>query len=263
MVKLFYWIATIIGFISCVNHSVMDFEKFGDTPYKGNGYKPQGLSFLTDSTFLLSVHHKDELSTVHEVDKNTTTSKREFKMPSTASHTSGLSVYEGQLYACDYNDKRIYLIDIEKSFTTGEAHVIKYFDTPLGGTSAMEMFKHKGKEYMAISDFMNSRKTYVLDYGILDSSQSFDEAIVVSYSNGYFSQGLMYHSGKLIETTNSLFRGAFVEIRDIDSVLNGSNNVEKIDVPMKAIEDIDINNGVFWTTDEKTFEYVTFKLDDE
>jgi len=242
---------------------VKEIVKTGHTPYYEKKFKPQGLCFISDSSFLLTVHHDDMLTTAHEIDMKSLESIREFKLPPSATHTSGLTMVDSNtLVAVDYNDNNIYVVNLQKSFSEKKASIIEKTSTSLKGTSSVCYFSHNNKNYLAVSEFMRSKRTYILDYDRLIKTRSFDEAVVATYKNGWFSQGLTFHNGNIYETTNSIFGNSVLEIRTLTDVLNENNEVIKVSVPAKGIEDIDIKDGWFFTTDEKTFEYVKFTLDE-
>lgn len=240
---------------------LISLEELNATPSSEIGSKPQGIVMLNDTSFILSVHHHDTKSTIYKINKVNQEIENQFDMPIDATHTGGLTIMDSLLIAVDYNANKIYLIDYEKSFKNNKAEVVKSISTGLKGTSAITSFQWNSNSYIAVSDFLNSRTTYLLDFNRLKATNNFSDSQVAQYKNGWFSQGLAFHDGHIYESRNGAFGKSYIEVRKIDDILNGNQvRVSKARISLKGIEDIDFDGKYWWTSDERSFRIYKIEL---
>ncbi len=235
----------------------------GTTPEGEKKYPPQGMT--TDGTHLIfSNHWNDAQSRVYKMDPDSLKIIDTFDMPEKAVHTSGLAWHDKYLWAIDYSSLMAYKIDAAESFATGQAVVQGSFHTGLGGASACCIVTMEGKPYLAVSDFLNSRKTVFVDMNRAIENGSADDAIVGAYRNGGFSQGVVADDQYLYESENR--RGTDV-IRKYDLLklfATGDADAALVAVlpaPAGGVEDMAILNGKLWTSDETTFAFYNAPLD--
>jgi len=170
-----------------------------------------------------------------------------FIMPDEAKHTSGLVVGDdGYLYAADYSSDKIYKIAMNTSFPSHSADVVDNFTTWLEGTSALCFADHLGLSRMLVSDYANTKKTYVVDY-----QSSFSTGSMVSiadYTNNGWSQGLCYYNGLVYES------GASMWGFDLDAAVE-AGSVLSIEITERGYqppspEDITFDGTNMWITSE-------------
>lgn len=214
--------------------------------------KPQGILNFSDSSLLISVHEDDLRSIVYELKKSDCKILRSFKMPGEATHTSGITrINKDLLLAVDYNSNLLYVINIENSFKNKFSDVKYKVETGLEGTSGCAFFRWKNKNYLAISEFYHSKKTYILDFDVLEITKNFFKSKVAEYNNGWWSQGIAFKNGFLFESRNTAIGNASIEYRSFDDIINGNLPlVKNIKTNIKGIEDIDFEGSFIWTTDE-------------
>jgi len=100
-------------------------------------------------------------------------------MPPEAVHTSGLTWDGDYLWAIDYVSHKIYKIDYEKSLSSGEAVVLERVDTGLNGSGSIAFFRYKGEKYLAVTDFMNSGYTYLVEINNILLSGSIPAMVIL------------------------------------------------------------------------------------
>lgn len=188
---------------------------------------------------------------------------RSFDMPQGAVHTSGLA-YDGSfLWAVDYISNRCYKIDLEVSLKTGEAAVTGSFSTGLNGTSACCFLQWKGALRLAISDFMNTRKTYIIRHEQALSHGTMTDDVVFAYANEGFSQGLMWDGMSLYESENKWGINALNKIDLGKLELTGSARkatIRQFNAPGRGVEDLAWDGEHIYTSDEKSFRFYRARL---
>jgi glutamine cyclotransferase len=136
--------------------------------------------------------------------------------------------------------------------------VVGSFPTGLGGTSACALLDHEGERLLALSDFMRTRRTYVVRHEQALAQGGLQQSVVFSYRNEAFSQGLVWDGKSLLEAENK--KGVDV-INQMDVgrlVATGSARaatVRQIDAPGRGIEDLAWDGKWLYTSDETTFRF--------
>lgn len=241
--------AAIVGQVS--------WEERGPTPEGENGFTPQGLTWVNDRLLFANSWQNDK-SRVYRIDPESMEIEAHFDMPAGANHTSGLAWDGKYLWAVDYLTNFGYQIDLERSFAQQEASVVGSFDTTLRGTSAACFVTIEGKTLLAISDYMNSRRTIFVDYESAMADGTARNHIEFSYKNEGLSQGLEFDGRYLYEAENKLGNDVINKI-DIQMLLDTGNSrdstIYQYNSPHRGVEDLAWDGRSFWTSDELSFRF--------
>ena len=230
-------------------------ENKGPTPEGAKKFTPQGLTWV-DGHLIFANTWKDTRSRVYRINPTKMAIEGHFDMPSDARHTSGLAWDGKHIWAADYSSNQCYQIDLDASFVAGQARVVGAFPTGLRGTSACCIVRYEGRELLAISDFMNSRKSLFVDHINAIEKGTARESIVFSYRNEGYSQGLEFDGKFIYESENKLGYDVINKIAidkldfERDSV---KATVRQYTAPYRGIEDLAWDGEAFWTTDERSF----------
>ena len=216
---------------------------------------------------LLSICYRDTKNEIFEIDheQHDLPVLRSFTMPKEAVHTSGLCLQGGVLWAVDYISNEIYAMDPEISLSSGKAELIQRFPTGLKRTGSLACVQLDGKSYFAVSEFIHSGRTYLLDSKALVDTASFKKSLRYSYKNGYFNQGLSFHQGHLYESNNNLGWDTIFQI-DLKKAIAADDYragiIRAIRAPGPALEEMAFTpSGEAWITDEITFAIYKTRLD--
>ncbi len=236
----------------------------GEVPGGAERYPPQGMTLMGDQ-LVFTNHWNDTKSGVYLVDPDSMTVLEEREMPPEAVHTSGLGWDGETLWAVDYKSLLIYAIDPVASFEGDQVVVTSTWPTGLGGSSALTCFELDGVWWLAVSDFMNSARTYVFPRDAIDGlhQQPLDELATISFPNGTFSQGLTWDGRYLLETVGN--RGVDrIEVYDIVEALRQEDsslvhNLGNFAAPEQAGEDLATDGDRLWTSDEHSYRW--YRLD--
>lgn len=243
--KLFSSVFVLLALLSgCSSNSIKL-----DLP---DGIIPQGFKSY-ENRYYMSAHDKDKASYIYDVNLQTGSAKYLFKMPDDATHTSGICFDGNYIVAVDYNSDKIYRIDLDKSIKEGRAHVLNIIPSDLKGTSACEIVAKDNFKYFLISDFRNTKKTYIVDYEKMISSNEMVSSVISSYSNNGFSQGLLYHDNKIYESGNSWVGFSRVISYDFNELLNNKNTGVSKFVFAFGIQDMVAKEGKLYFPDEVDF----------
>lgn len=179
-------------------------------------------------------------------------------MPPKAVHASGLAWDGKYLWGVDHKSNRAYCIDLEPSLSKGAVKVIGSFDTTFKGTSACCIVPWQGNKYLAISDFMKTRRTIFVRMSDAVKAGTAKDAIDFDYKNEGFSQGLEFVDGFLYESENKLGRNIINKI-DMEKLVKVRNSrqatVRQYRTPCRGIEDLAWDGKVMWTSDEFVFRF--------
>ncbi len=229
----------------------------GPTPLGEKGYTPQGMTWV-DGNIIFANTWKDQRSRVYEIDPENMQTERYFDMPEGATHTSGMA-WDGEfLWAVDYKSNKAYCIDLESSLKNQRAHVVGSFESTLRGTSACCIVPWDGRDYLAISDFMNSRQTIFVRHHEAMKTGTAEGLVDFSYRNENFSQGLVFAEGYLYESENKVGQNIINRI-DLDQ-LRASRNSSKATTRQfrtagRGVEDLAWSGDALWTSDEYSFRF--------
>ncbi len=233
----------------------------GPTPLGEKKYTPQGLTSV-NGRLIFANTWKSTKSRVYEFDVEEMTILRFFDMPDGANHTSGLA-WDGKfLWAVDYISNKGYCIDLESSFQSGIVQLLGDFELMLKGTSACCIVNWKGKEYLAVSDFMNSRKTYFILRNEALKKGSVEGVIEFEYENEGFSQGLEFINGFLYESENKFGKSIInmIDMNKLEKTRNSKQStIKQFLGPSWGIEDLAFDGEYLWTSDEVRYRFFKTK----
>jgi len=246
-------IITLLTIINALSACSYDHESY-ELPLNSETHIPQGFT-KTPNGVLLSVHDKDKASYIYKIDIDKKKSHILFKMPKYATHTSGLCFNNGNLIATDYNSKKIYDIDLQESIKAKEAVINYSFNSGLKGLSACDFIKRNNKNILIVSDFRNTKETFLIDYDKLNETGLFEKSILRRYKNNGFSQGVLVSNGKIYESGNSWFAISKIDILDFDALyIDGTIVKETHFLPVFGVQDLIETDGIYF------FDEVDFKL---
>ena len=233
----------------------------GSTPSAKHQFTPQGLTYI-DGYLYLAESHDDKIGVVYQIDPNNGAKiTGQFQLPDDAVHTSGLAWDDQYLWAVDYASRKLYQIDLKASISTGQASIINVYQTGLKGPSAITIFVWKNTHYLALSDFRNSKQTYIIPHGNYAPDKPIAAQALYSYENKTFSQGLTSDGTYLYEAINKIGTDVIYKLdlcelfksHDFDTAL-----VDTIHAPDDMVEDLAISDDKLWTSDESSYSiYVT------
>ena len=238
-------------------------EDKGPTPLGEKRYTPQGLAWAQGKIIFANTW-KNTRSRVYQIDPRDMQILASFDMPPEAVHTSGLAWDGRRLWAVDHVANRGYCLDLTASLASGRATVLGWFDTTLRGTSACCLVPWHGKLTLAISDFMHSRRTIVVDHEEALRSGSAKNAILFAYGNEGFSQGLEYAEGFLYEAENKAGTDVINRIDPARLALTRSARkatVRQYAAPGGGVEDLAWDGRAMWTSDETVFRFFKGRLE--
>ncbi len=235
----------------------IEWKNMGPTPLGENKFTPQGMTWV-DGKIIFANTWKNTKSRVYEIDPESMKILRTFDMPEGAVHTSGLAWDDECLWAVDFISNRSYCINLERSLTAGEVSLVGSFDTTLKGTSACCIVPWEGNRYLAVSDFMHSRRTIFIRPAESLAKGTAQGAIDFSYRNEGFSQGLEYLDGYLYEAENKFGLDIINKI-DLQKLAETCNSrkasVAQLAAPSRGVEDLAWTGKALWTSDESEFKF--------
>ena len=238
-------------------------EDKGPTPLGEKGYTPQGLTWV-NGRLVFANTWKNSRSRVYEFDPGNMEVLRFFDMPDGAVHTSGLAWDGERLWAVDYISNHGYCIDLEASLASGVVQVVGKFATTLEGTSACCILPWNDRTYLAVSDFMRTRRTIFVRMEEAIQSGTAEGAIDFEYKNEGFSQGLEYVEGYLFESENKVGVDIVNKI-DLQKLRETGDarraTIKQYPAPSKGVEDLAWDGERFWTSDETVFRFFSGSLD--
>ncbi len=254
------------GLFSLLNKGAAELEAnwsdMGPTPLGHKKFTPQGMTWVGERLIFANTW-KDTRSRVYEIDPESMEILRHFDMPEGAVHTSGLAWDGDRLWAVDYRSNRAYCIDLETSLRHEEVQVVGSFDTGLRGTSACCIVPWKGERLLAISDFMRSRKTILVDHPAAMRAGNAKESIRFQYRNEGFSQGLEYFGGYLYESENKIGTDVVNKL-DLEKLERFGDArkaaVAQFRAPSRGVEDLAWSGEALWTSDEVVFKFFKWVL---
>jgi len=236
----------------------------GPTPMGEKGYTPQGMTWV-DGKIIWANTWKNRRSRVYEIDPNTMEILRSFDMPNRAVHASGLAWDKKHLWAVDHISNRAYCIDLQASLASSKIKLIGEFDTTFQGTSACCIVELDGRTYLAISDFMHTKKTIFVRPEEAITAGTAAEAIEFSYRNEGFSQGLEFARGFLWESENKIGidvinKMSLTKLRETGDARKAT--IAQYNAPSKGVEDLAWDGRYMWTSDESLFRFFRTNLEE-
>jgi glutamine cyclotransferase len=248
-------LASLLVRQSAAKHGTARWLDRGPVPLADKRYSPQGMTFLGERLFLAN-SWRDTRSRVYEFETESMRCLGHFDMPPDAVHTSGLAWDGERLWAVDHVSNRAYCLDVAKSLATGQAHAAGSFDTTLRGTSACCFVDWQGTRLLAISDYMRTRRTVFVRHEQALAAGTAAAAIVFSYANEGFSQGLEFAEGFLYEAENKL-GGDVINRLDLAALAQTRDarraTARQFAAPGRGVEDLAWDGTAMWTSDEVVY----------
>lgn len=232
-------------------------EDLGPTPLGEKRYTPQGMTWV-DGRIVFANTWKDTKSRVYRYAPPAMAADGTFDMPDEAVHTSGLAWDGARLWAVDYVSNRCYAIDLERSFATGKAVVLGSFPTGFEGPSACAFLEHGGERLLAISEFLRTSRTYAVRHELAMAEGGLANAVVFSYRNEAFSQGLFWDGKWLLEAENKMGVDVINQLDVARLVATGSaraSTVRQLAAPGRGVEDLAWDGTWLYTSDEFSFRF--------
>ena len=245
-----------------IQHCNLKWESLGKTSGYLKKHTPQGMEFIGDSLFL-AISQNDKKTIIQKIviDNKSYTISSEFEMPSLAVHTSGLAWDDNHLWAVDYVSKMIYKIDIDASEKKGKAVILGQYNTGSEGAGSIAIIRFKGVKSIAVTDFMNTGRTYIIPITEISNINKSKE--IKSYKNAFFNQGIKYYKNYLIESHNALGRDIIYAINPEKAIDNDdykSGIAFSFNAPNNMVEDVAFHDGYIFTSDESTYQIYYAKL---
>ena len=240
-----------------------EWEDKGAVPLAENKYTPQGMTWV-NGRIIFANSWKNTRSRVYEFDPETMLSERHFDMPDGAVHTSGLAWDGEHLWGVDYISNLAYCFDLESSLTDKAPKEIGRFRTTLKGTSACCFVPWNGQTYLAISDFIRTKRTILVRHQVALQKGSAEGCVVFSYRNEGFSQGLEFAENYLYESENKRGNDVINKI-DLDLLRqtkdSRSATIKQFMAPNGGVEDLAWDGEFLWTSDEVSFRFYRGRLE--
>lgn len=236
-------------------------ENKGPTPLGEKGFMPQGLAWMNNS-LIFANSWKNTRSRIYHIDPTTMEIQSHFDMPPEATHVSGLAWDGKYLWAVDHISNQAYKIDLKPSLSDKSVHLAGKFSTTLNGTSASCFVTINGENFLAISDFMITKRTIFVRHNKAIEDSTAEGNIFFSYRNEGFSQGLEFDGQYLYESENK-YGTDIINKMDLDLLLKTADarKATIIQYPgpkskpskLAGVEDLAWDGKYFWTSDETTF----------
>lgn len=236
-----------------------DWIDVGPVPEAARRFPPQGMTVVAGRHLLLSNHWKDAASHLYVLDPADAEVRCDVALPGEARHVAGLTWARGRLWTLDYGEGWLHSFEVEITPPTCALRSAQRFATGLGGASGLTCLAVDGVEYVALSDFMHSERSYVLAIdrlAELEAGATVPELAVTSWANGAFSQGLAWDGTFVYDATGARGRDRILVVDVAAAIREGRATTEALGAfpaPADMVEDLAILDGALWTSDEATF----------
>ncbi len=232
-------------------------ESVAATPGGADENPPQGIAAL-GAQIVLNTHFRDTKSVAYVLDSEGVV-VTEVTLPTEAVHVAGLA-WDGEgLWAVDYGNGRLYVLNWAASLDAGKAIVRRVYPTGLAGASGLTLLDHDGVRYVGISEFGGTERTWIVPLDRLSElapSVAVPDVAAFSYDNGGFSQGLTWDGTFLYDAVNTSGTDRVLVV-DPRPGFAGADEVPVLgtfEAPGPFVEDLVAVGDVLWTSDEHTYE---------
>jgi len=248
---------------------LLDFRHCGIIDYgpiPDTSYVPQGAEIVNGYLFL-AAYKSGSPSRVWKIRLTDMKAVGYFDCLSEMTHTSGLAYEpdEDRLYAVDYDSDKCYKIDYKKALEDNSAtnHVDGSFTTGLSGTSACSFVVYNGVRRLAITDYQNTQKTYLVNYQAALSAGTMTGHTVGEYTNAGANQGITWDGNHVYESdsgTDKIYKINLAQAVSGGSYSDGLQKEWKVNPPIGGIEDLayDLQRSGIWTSSESGNKNVYF-----
>ena len=273
--------ALVVGLAACATplHGSSDLWDLGPpVPDAERAYPPQGMCVAPGGTVYFTNHLHDRSSHLYRLSGSLLV---EARSTWSAKHPGGLAAdAAGGLWAVDYRDNSIYVIDIDRSFA-GSMEVVtrRTIKTGLGSASAITWVTRQAgpgvepQSFLALSEFSlgnpaGSRTFLVAEDRIAELAYREPvKASHTSYRNGGYSQGLASDGRFMYESTSPLGPDR-IDVYDTVAPPHrgqsrlGLRHVGGFAAPGNCVEQlaVDAERDRLIVSDECTFQFFTVPL---
>lgn len=243
----------------------------------GGAAKPQALLFLDANTLLFSVHFSDTESRVYKMRLSDKAILGEFTFgTATYRHVAAFAKRSnGDVWAGDYETGTLLQLDLDASFGSGQASIIKVIDcSVMQGFGAIEFATIAAQEYLLAGTYNTgdlSGYLYLYDVSLLAGTSIGSNQEYRRYTIGRRVQGLAMREGSLLVSRNSKYGGAVTGVIErfnlagmvadlaTKTIVGGSNNPQYITgewvAPSSYPEDLAVHpaTGEVFTSSEGAY----------
>jgi len=247
----FTYLRTYLGSPSLV----CDWTELGPTPGAQADEVPQGLDASAQGFFLSTFQPETHSSHIYQLGPDGHTVLGSFRMPPDTGHTQGLCFHEPYLYAIDRDSRRCLELDPQASRERGHAVILRLFETGLFGSSACAFIVLDGQSYLAVSDYMHTRKTYFLNWQKALEQGNTEGAVFGWYRNTGLGQGLAFDGTYLYESAQSLGHDRVFQLdpgKALASKSLRSGVIQSFATPGRESKDLAVRGGNFIISDQQT-----------
>ncbi|MCW1937496.1 hypothetical protein OMD46_16330 [Pseudomonas sp. MDMC_285] len=220
--------------------------EFRSPVLSAGGYtaKPQAVLFLDADTVAFSVHLDDTESRVYKVRLSDGELLGEFTFgTSTYRHIANFARRSnGDVWASDYDTNKLVRLDLDASFSSGNAVILDVYDTstlaPYVGS--IEFVTVSGTEYLLLALYNTTEAgthTYVINASLLGTATFTLGDQFKRFDLGRRIQGIAMRSGKMIIARNALY--------GVSGAVNGY--IQEVDI-VTAITSLTTNSTINATT---------------
>ena len=251
----------LVGFLlpaatAAVGHDWVD---VGAVPAADLRYPPQGMTVVDGRHLLLNNHWKDAASHLYVLDPADVSVRCDAPLPEEAKHIAGLTWAHELLWTLDYGAGWLHAFQFQIAPGGCTLTQSDRYPTGLRGASGLTHLAVDGVDYLAMSDFMHTSRSYVVPMarlGELRGGAAVPELAVTSWPHGGFSQGLTWDGTFVYDATGARGRDRILVVDAARAIREGVPAIEPLGAfpaPADMVEDLAILNGALWTSDEATF----------
>ena len=233
-------------------------EDLGPTPLGEKRYTPQGMTWV-DGRIVFANTWKDTKSRVYRYAPPAMAADGTFDMPDEAVHTSGLA-WDGRTAL----GRRLQLEPLLRASTSsGRSRRARpscsaAFRPGSRARARARFLEHGGERLLAISDFLRTSRTYAVRHELAMAEGGLANAVVFSYRNEAFSQGLFWDGKWLLEAENKMGVDVINQLDVARLVATGSaraSTVRQLAAPGRGVEDLAWDGTWLYTSDEFSFRF--------
>ncbi len=236
-----------------------DWVDVGPVPAAELRYPPQGMTVVDGRHLLLNNHWKDAASHLYVLNPADASQRCDAPLPDEAKHIAGLAWARDRLWTLDYGAGWLHAFEIQIADDRCTLRQSDRYATGLGGASGLTHLVVDGVEYLAMSDFMRTSRSYVVPMsrlGELNSGATVPQLAVTSWPHGGFSQGLTWDGTFVYDATGARGRDRILVVDAARAIREGTRAIEPLGAfpaPADMVEDLAILDGALWTSDEASF----------
>ena len=236
----------------------------GPTPGAAAGEVPQALTAFPQGLYFSSFSPADHRTRIYQLGPDSQTAFGSFLMPSETRRTRGLCFHDPYLYAVDLDSRQCYELDPQASLRRGQAVILRMFNTGIFGAESCAFVQVQGAEYLALSDYMHTHKTYFVDWNQAFAQGKAADAIRGWYRNAGFPLGLAFDGSRLYEANRSLGANLVFQLDPARAWQTRSLRAAALTSWSSAAGNptgLAFRDGSFYTADQKTSHFYSLAAD--